>query len=211
MNTFSYCLKRRDRRIIDFFSYSSSPNIAKPFHWGHLRSTIVGNFVANINEVAGNVVTRINYLGDWGMQFGMLKVGLEMCNFTPEQIAENPIKKLHEAYILANTKEEGDPTIIERAKEIFRKLEFAEENSPEIREWQKFRQYTIDNLARIYNEFGIKFDHYYWESQYSAKQIKPLIEKLKDMKILSADQDQSLVSTFCAIKYLQFSQFVFVL
>ena len=125
----------------------------------------------------------------------MLKVGLEMCELSPEQIAENPIKKLHEAYILANKKnDEGDAAVVERAREIFRNLEFSEEGSPEIQEWQRFRQYTLDNLRRIYGEFGIKFDHYFWESQYSAKRMQPLIEELKGRDILIPEHDQSLVN-----------------
>lgn len=131
----------------------------------------------------------------------MLKVGLELCKFTPEQIAENPIKKLHEAYILANSKNEEDPTILERAKQIFCSLEYADKESPEIQEWQKFREYTVENLKRIYEEFGIKFDHYFWESQYSAKRIQPLIEKMKEKGILTPDADQSLV---CAGTYREF-------
>jgi arginyl-tRNA synthetase len=84
--------------IVEF----SSPNIAKPFHAGHLRSTIIGSFIANVHEACGWNVTRMNYLGDWGKQFGLLAVGFEMFG-KEELLAKDPIQHLYEVYVKINT------------------------------------------------------------------------------------------------------------
>ena len=84
--------------IVEF----SSPNIAKPFHAGHLRSTIIGSFLANVHEACGWKVVRMNYLGDWGKQFGLLAVGFEMFG-NEELLAEDPIQHLYEVYVKVNT------------------------------------------------------------------------------------------------------------
>jgi arginyl-tRNA synthetase len=84
--------------IVEF----SSPNIAKPFHAGHLRSTIIGSFLANVHEACGWNVTRMNYLGDWGKQFGLLAVGFEMFG-KEELLAKDPIQHLYEVYVKINT------------------------------------------------------------------------------------------------------------
>jgi arginyl-tRNA synthetase len=91
-------LEKGKKCIIEF----SSPNIAKPFHAGHLRSTIIGSFLANVHEACGWQVTRMNYLGDWGKQFGLLAVGFEM--FGKEELLEkDPIQHLYEVYVKVNT------------------------------------------------------------------------------------------------------------
>src|SRR5271170_504295 len=84
--------------IVEF----SSPNIAKPFHAGHLRSTIIGSFLANVHEACGWQVTRMNYLGDWGKQFGLLAVGFELFG-TEELLEKDPIQHLYEVYVKVNT------------------------------------------------------------------------------------------------------------
>lgn len=163
----------------------SSPNIAKPFHLGHLRSTIIGNFVANLHKHLGNYVTRINYLGDWGTQFGMLKVGVELANLTSEQIKADPLNLLYNAYVNANKLAETDSNIRERAREIFMKLEKGEVD--DIENWKDYKQYTIQELDTVYKRLGVKFDTYNFESMYSAKDIQNVISLLETKKIIHLD------------------------
>lgn len=101
----------------------SSPNIAKPFHVGHLRSTIIGNFLSNLFKQTQNNVTRINYLGDWGTQFGFLKVGVDLQKLTDEDIKKSPIETLYRAYVLANQMARDDLTIAEQARAVFTQME----------------------------------------------------------------------------------------
>ena len=101
----------------------SSPNIAKPFHVGHLRSTIIGNFLSNLFKQTQNEVTRINYLGDWGTQFGFLKVGVDLQKLTDEDIKKSPIETLYRAYVVANQMAKDDPTIADQARAIFTLME----------------------------------------------------------------------------------------
>ena len=108
------------RDVFSSFPVFSSPNIAKPFHIGHFRSTVIGNFVANINWTVGHHVTRINYLGDWGTQFGILIAGLE--EFSPG-VTNHSIQSLLAVYIKANKLAEEDENFAEKAKRAFRELE----------------------------------------------------------------------------------------
>ncbi|CAB4070429.1 RARS [Lepeophtheirus salmonis] len=124
-------LNSSPKRIIVEFS---SPNIAKPFHYGHLRSTIIGNYVANINEVLGHSVTRINFLGDWGNQFGLLAAELE--------------KKGHRSNKRALT----DESFVLQAKECFRKLEKGDESL--LNQWKHIREITVSELAQVYRRLG---------------------------------------------------------
>lgn len=94
--------------LIDF----SSPNIAKPFHAGHLRSTIIGAVVANLYEAMGWRVTRLNYLGDWGTQYGLLSVGFDRFG-NEEALLENPIKHLFDVYVAANEVKEAEKAQID--------------------------------------------------------------------------------------------------
>ncbi|KAF7394051.1 hypothetical protein HZH68_010870 [Vespula germanica] len=120
--------------IVEF----SSPNIAKPFHLGHLRSTIIGNYVANINSYLGNNVKRINYLGDWGTQYGFIQIGIDMSNLDSTKMQNDAIRNLYNAYVLANKSMENDSTIADKAREIFRQLETGE--SIACQEWELFRK-----------------------------------------------------------------------
>lgn len=142
----------------------------------------------------GHSVVKINYLGDWGVQFGLLKVGLEDSDFNEEMLSENPLKVLHKAYVSAVKNAEDNPEIYERAKQIFNELEHADEDSPSLKDWYTFRNYTLKELSKTYERLGIVFDEYNWESDYSAKRIQPLIDEMKRKNILSAESDKSLVS-----------------
>ncbi|CAH0717437.1 unnamed protein product, partial [Brenthis ino] len=166
--------------VIDF----SSPNIAKPFHVGHLRSTIIGNFIANINEYFGNDVVKLNYLGDWGTQFGLLQYGLQSNNISIDQLSKNPIKYLYNVYVDANKLSLVDENVQIEAKKYFSNIEQGRTN---LENWNKIRKITIEELEKIYQRLGIKFDVYHWESNYNGEAIKSIIEKLEQQNIITTD------------------------
>lgn len=166
----------------------SSPNIAKPFHVGHLRSTIIGNFISNIHEhYSGDKVVRINYLGDWGTQFGLLNVGLDLLCITDDQIAKSPIKTLFEAYVHANCAAEKDVILANRARQIFNDLENS--SGDDLAKWQKIREYTIAELAVIYKRLGVRFDVYDWESNYRKLRIEHIFDLLTSKGLLETEPD----------------------
>ncbi|XP_068086074.1 probable arginine--tRNA ligase, mitochondrial [Anabrus simplex] len=165
----------------------SSPNIAKPFHVGHLRSTIIGNFIAKLHEYLSCSVTKINYLGDWGTQFGMLKVGLDISNYTEEMIRQNPIQLLFEAYVKANKAAETDPEISARARRIFQQME--QGSLGDMEKWQAYRGYTVNELQNLYRRLGVEFTQYDWESMYGANDVKSVLNLLQGSNILKQKAD----------------------
>uniref|UniRef100_A0A1A9Z6J4 Probable arginine--tRNA ligase, mitochondrial n=1 Tax=Glossina pallidipes TaxID=7398 RepID=A0A1A9Z6J4_GLOPL len=167
----------------------SSPNIAKPFHVGHLRSTIIGNVLANLHDELGYKITKINYLGDWGTQLGMLQVGVEMLGVTQTEIQSAPIETLYKAYVKANEAAKKDPNIGERARQLFSQLE-SENCEPSLsKQWHLYRDYTIKELQVAYERLGIKFDMYEWESQYSQKHILEILRMLETKHLLLPEKD----------------------
>ncbi|NWV67452.1 SYRM protein, partial [Malurus elegans] len=188
----------RQKSVIEF----SSPNIAKKFHIGHLRSTIVGNFIANLKVALGHEVVRINYLGDWGMQFGLLGVGFQTFG-NKEKLKSSPLQHLFEVYVQINKAAEDENTK-KLAKDFFRKLEEHDEQTLSI--WKQFRDLSIEEYIRIYKRLGVHFDEYSGESFYQEKaqevlkmlEDKGLLQKtLKGTGIvdLSEKKDLSTVST----------------
>ncbi|XP_019884553.1 probable arginine--tRNA ligase, mitochondrial isoform X2 [Camponotus floridanus] len=173
--------------IVEF----SSPNIAKPFHLGHLRSTIIGNYIANINSFVENNVKKINYLGDWGTQYGLIQLGIDMVDISEDEMKKSPIKALYIAYITANKLAETDSSILDRARKIFNDLETGIGVTCE--QWKTFKQYTIEELKRTYGRIGITFDEYHWESMYNAKNMERLITLMEKMQLLVTDEQNRKV------------------
>ncbi|XP_073749694.1 probable arginine--tRNA ligase, mitochondrial isoform X2 [Callorhinus ursinus] len=155
----------------------SSPNVAKKFHVGHLRSTIIGNFIANLKEALGHQVTRINYLGDWGMQFGLLGTGFQLFGYE-EKLQSNPLQHLFEVYVQVNKEAADDKNIGKSAHEFFQRLELGDTQALAL--WQKFRDLSIEEYVRIYKRLGVHFDEYSGESFYREKSQEVL--KLLDSK-----------------------------
>ncbi|XP_050521001.1 probable arginine--tRNA ligase, mitochondrial isoform X2 [Daktulosphaira vitifoliae] len=181
----TYSLNRLPQ-IIEF----SSPNIAKPFHVGHFRSTIIGNFLSNLFKFLNGNIIKLNYLGDYGPQFGYILLGLENLQ------KENPnckltIETLHKAYVLANKLSEEDNDIHRKAKAIFNDLEFGNSTSEVAELWNNFRSTTVKELGITYKRLGVVFDQYDWESNYSKIKISNIIEKLEKMNILKYKNDGS--------------------
>ncbi|XP_047414538.1 probable arginine--tRNA ligase, mitochondrial isoform X2 [Sciurus carolinensis] len=155
----------------------SSPNVAKKFHVGHLRSTIIGNFIANLKEALGHQVTRINYLGDWGMQFGLLGTGFQLFGYE-EKLQSNPLQHLFEVYVQVNKEAADNKNIAKLAHEFFQRLELGDIQALSL--WQRFRDLSIEEYIRIYQRLGIYFDEYSGESFYREKSQEVL--KLLDSK-----------------------------
>ncbi|XP_005377788.1 PREDICTED: probable arginine--tRNA ligase, mitochondrial [Chinchilla lanigera] len=163
----------RRKVVVEF----SSPNVAKKFHVGHLRSTIIGNFIANLKEALGHQVTRINYLGDWGMQFGLLGTGFQLFGYE-EKLQSNPLQHLFEVYVQINKEAADDKKIAKLAHEFFQRLELGDVQALSL--WQRFRDLSVKEYSQIYKRLGIYFDEYSGESFYREKSQEVL--KLLDSK-----------------------------
>lgn len=161
------------RIVVEF----SSPNIAKKFHVGHLRSTIIGNFIANLKEALGHQVTRINYIGDWGMQFGLLGTGFQLFGYE-EKLQANPLQHLFDVYVQVNKEATDDKNVTKLAHEFFHRLELGDTQALSL--WQRFRDLSIEEYTQIYKRLGIYFDEYSGESFYREKSQDVL--KLLDSK-----------------------------
>ncbi|GAA5952188.1 hypothetical protein JCM21900_006937 [Sporobolomyces salmonicolor] len=168
----------------------SSPNIAKPFHAGHLRSTIIGAFLANLHEANGYDVLRMNYLGDWGKQFGILAVGFERYG-SEEKLAEDAITHLYEVYVKINKDGETDEAIHDRAREFFVKMEAGDEAAVAL--WKKFRDLSIVKYKDTYARLNIYFDVYSGESQVSQASQTAALDQLQASGIVEESQGALIV------------------
>lgn len=166
----------------------SSPNIAKPFSIGHLRSTNLGASLARILQYRGYNVVRINHLGDWGTQFGKLIVAYQRWG-NADMLAENPIQALFKLYVKFHEEESHDPTLSVEAREAFSKLERGDEEAKELWDW--FRQMTLDELEGLYKKLGVEFDHYWGESFY-VPYMGELLKRI-DEKHLSKESEGALI------------------
>lgn len=162
----------------------SSPNIAKPFGIGHLRSTIIGGSISNIANCLGYKTVKINYLGDWGTQFGKLIVGYRRWGDEKKLKAE-PIKHLLELYVKANAEEYE-----QEARDEFRKLEEGDKKNLEL--WKKFRDLSLNDFNEIYKFLGVKFDVISGESLYNDK-MDAVVEQLKKKKLLKESEGAQVV------------------
>ncbi|XP_019713458.1 putative arginine--tRNA ligase, mitochondrial [Hippocampus comes] len=162
----------------------SSPNIAKKFHAGHLRSTIVGNFIANLKESLGNKVIRMNYLGDWGMQFGLLGAGFSQFG-SQEQLKENPLQHLFEVYVKVNKAAEHNEDTVLAARDFFRQLEQKESGATSL--WQQFRDITVSEYGRVYERLGVHFDVYSGES-FHQERVQEVVRRLRKRGLLKTTE-----------------------
>lgn len=167
----------------------SSPNIAKNFHIGHLRTTIIGNSLYKIYQKLGYDVVRINHLGDWGTQFGKLIVAYKLWS-SEELVKEKGIEELLRIYVKFNDESRNNENLITEAREWFVKME---QNDPEALElWNWFKEISMVEFERIYDLLGISFDSYLGESFY-RDQVPALVEKLKDLGILVESQGAKVI------------------
>lgn len=142
----------------------SSPNIAKPFHIGHIRSTVIGNAIKNIYKYLGYNTISINHLGDYGTQFGMLITAMKHWG-DEEVVKQDPIRELLKLYVRINAEIEEDPSLRDEARDWFRRLE---DKDPEaVRLWTMFREESLKEFEKVYGMLNIEFDHYTGEAFYS--------------------------------------------
>ncbi len=170
---------------IDF----SSPNIAKPFHIGHIRTTVIGNALYKIYDSQGYNVQRINHLGDYGTQFGKLIVAFKLWG-DKELVEANPIPELLKLYIQFHDEAEKKPEMEDEARAWFTKLENGDKEAKEL--WQWFRDESLKEFARVYDLLDIEFDSYAGESFYSDK-MDTVIETIKEKGLLKESQGTNIV------------------
>ncbi|KAF2251649.1 putative Arginyl-tRNA synthetase, cytoplasmic [Trematosphaeria pertusa] len=197
--------KGRKRIVIEF----SSPNIAKPFHQGHLRSTIIGGFLANLYKGAGWDVVRLNYLGDWGKQYGLLALGFKMFG-DDTALEEDPIHHLYQIYVKINSlladerkeieqleKDDKDTSKLrnecldEQAREYFKAM--CNNDPGAISMWKKFRELSIQRYKKSYTRLNIHFDEYAGESLVREESMKIAQKQLESKGLVEESQGAAIV------------------
>ncbi|EHK50086.1 hypothetical protein TRIATDRAFT_188579 [Trichoderma atroviride IMI 206040] len=198
--------KQGKKRIVVEFS---SPNVAKPFHAGHLRSTIIGSFLANLYEGSGWDVVRINYLGDWGKQYGLLALAYEKYG-NEEALQKDPIDHLFKLYVQINSemtaekesieaqKKEGKDvteleanSLDEQARRYFKRMTDRDEDV--LKQWKIFRDLSIKRYKETYSRLNIAFDKYSGESQVSEDAMAKIAVEMEEKNISRVDNGATLV------------------
>ncbi|MGM9886991.1 MAG: arginine--tRNA ligase [Lactococcus sp.] len=167
----------------------SSPNIAKPFSIGHLRSTVIGDSLANIYQKMGYNPVRINHLGDWGKQFGMLITAYKLWG-DEAAVKAHPIDELLKLYVRINAEAEEKPELDEEARNWFRKLENGDEEALSL--WKWFRDESLVEFKRIYDKLDVDFDSYNGEAFYNDKMAE-VVEILGLKGLLKESQGATIV------------------
>jgi arginyl-tRNA synthetase len=171
--------------VIDF----SSPNIAKPFGIGHLRTTVIGNALYHIFKKLGFKVVRVNHLGDWGTQFGKVILAYKMWG-DEKEFKEDPIATLYDLYVRFHREAENNPDLDEEARGWFKKLEDGDKEATRL--WKKFREASLQEFKRVYGMLNIEFDTYPGESFYNEF-MEPTIQEIKDKDLADISQDALIV------------------
>ncbi|MCT4432866.1 arginine--tRNA ligase [Lactococcus cremoris] len=167
----------------------SAPNIAKPFSIGHLRSTVIGDSIAKIYEKLGYQPIKINHLGDWGKQFGLLITAYKKYG-DEATITANPIDELLKLYVKINAEAKEDPEVDEEGRQWFLKMEQGDEEA--LRIWKWFSDVSLIEFNRIYGKLGVTFDHFMGESFYSDK-MDAIVEDLENKNLLHESKGALIV------------------
>lgn len=167
----------------------SSPNIAKSFSVGHLRSTMIGNSVKLILQKCGYKTVSINYLGDWGTQFGKMIVAYKLWG-NKEEIMRDPINNLTALYVKFHDEAAKNPKLDDEAREVFRELELGNKEYLEL--WKWIREESLKESAQIYDLLEVKFDSYNGEAYYNDK-MEPVVDELREKNLLVTDQGAQIV------------------
>ena len=175
----------------------SSPNICKPFHIGHLGSTVIGHSIKKLHEFSGYDCVGINYLGDWGTQFGKLMVAYRKRG-NKEDVEKGGIDVLVDLYVRINHEIDGDPEngiegnkeLADEARAEFHKLELGDPDNIEL--WKWFKEISLAEYEKTYAQLGITFDSYLGESFYTDK-MPAQVQKLREAGLLKLDDGASIV------------------
>ena len=167
----------------------SSPNVAKPFHIGHLRTTVIGGALYKIYNAIGYKTVGINYLGDWGLQFGKVMAGLELWQ-DEYNLSVNPIDSLLKIYVRFSTEEKENPELTNKARQWFKKLEDGDKFTKE--KWEWVRNVSIENYNKTYKLLNSKFDSYNGEAYYNDKMDK-IVNELNEKGLLIDSQGAKIV------------------
>ncbi|KAG5999744.1 hypothetical protein E4U43_001900 [Claviceps pusilla] len=195
----------KKRIIVEF----SSPNVAKPFHAGHLRSTIIGSFIANLYEASGWDVFRMNYLGDWGKQYGLLALAYQR-NGDEEALQKNPIDHLFKLYVQINAEMSAEKEEIEARKKEGKDVSALEANSLDeqarryfkrmtdrdeevLAQWKRFRDLSIARYKETYSRLNIHFDEFSGESQVAEESMAKIADEMKAKNVSREDNGAVLV------------------
>ena len=167
----------------------SSPNVAKPFHIGHLGTTVIGHSLKKLHEFAGFKCVGINYLGDWGTQFGKLITAYRLWG-SREQVENGGVDALVELYVRINNAIAEDETLADKSREEFRKLEQGDEENLAL--WKWFIEISLEEYQKTYAQLDITFDSYKGESFYTDK-MPAQVQKLRDMGLMKIDDGAAIV------------------
>lgn len=171
--------------VIDY----SAPNIAKPFHIGHLRSTVIGGALYKIYNFLGYNSVGINYLGDWGLQFGKVMAGYDLWK-DEYDFSQSEIQAILKIYIRFNQEEKEKLELTEMARQYFKRLE--EGNPKEVETWKWIRKISLENYQKTYDLLNSKFDSYNGESYYNDK-MDAVVEEIKEKGLLKASEGAQVV------------------
>ena len=167
----------------------SSPNIAKPFSVGHLRSTVIGDALSNLYRIMGYNTIKINHLGDWGKQFGLLMVAYKKWG-SKEAVEANPINELLKLYVRINAEIEHNPELDEEGRKWFKKLEDGDPEATQL--WQWFRDESLEEFNRIYKLLDVEFDSLNGEAFYNDKMDEG-VQILENKGLLKESKGASIV------------------
>ena len=176
---------KSQRVCIDF----SSPNIAKPFSVGHLRSTAIGNSIYRILSASGYKCIGINHLGDWGIQFGKMVVAYNKW-LDRKLMAKDPIKEFFRLYVKFHEEAEKDPSLEDEARAWFRKMELGDKQALKL--WKLFSKISLMEVKRIYKLMGVKFDAYTGESFYN-RMLDPTLKMLESKGLVCESEGATVV------------------
>jgi len=172
--------------VIDY----SAPNIAKPFHVGHLRSTVIGNALYQIFKFMGYNCIGVNHLGDWGTQFGKLIVAYKKWG-NREKVEQDQIKELMALYVKFHSEAEKDPSLEDEARAWFHKMEEGDEEALSL--WQWFKDISLKEFQKVYDILGVTFDSYAGESFYEDK-MAAIVDELREKNLLEESQGAYIVN-----------------